>query len=182
MTGDLTINSTGSKIIYIQDTRNEKNRFTVVLTCFADGSKFPFIIIFKEKHWPKTTPPQPLGIQVWFQDNGWMDEINMKKYSRYWLSKNLDNSSKMLIYDSFSAHITPDIKASFKNNNTDLVVIPGGLTSICQPLDVSINKPFKNNLRRQWHNWMANGGDGITKDGNLKRASLRSACQWVLNT
>jgi hypothetical protein len=28
---------------------------------------------------------------------------------------------------------------------------------------------------------MANGGDGITKGGNLKRASLRSTCKWVLN-
>ena len=131
MAGDLTINPTGSKTVHIRSIGNEKNRFTVILTCFADGSKFPPIIIFKGKHQPKTIPPQPLGIQVWFQDNGWIDEINMKKYSRYQLSKNLDNSSKMLIYDSFSAHITPDIKASFKNNNTDLIVIPGGLTSIC---------------------------------------------------
>ena len=55
----------------------------------------------------------------------------------------------MFIYNLFSAHITEDVKASFKNSNTDIVVIPGGLTSVCQPLDVSINKPFKNNLHLQ---------------------------------
>ena len=27
---------------------------------------------------------------------------------------------------------------------------------------------------------MANGGNGVTKGGNLKRASLYDACQWVL--
>src|SRR6185295_19301809 len=111
-----------------------------------------------------------------------MDEANMMRYFRYWSIKHSDNFPKMLIYDSFSAHITSDVKDSFKNNNTDLVNIPGGLTSICQPLDVSINKPFKNNLRFQWHNWMASGGNGITKGSNLKRASLYDACQWVLKT
>jgi hypothetical protein len=99
------------------------------------------------------------------------------RYFKNWSSKHSNNSTKMLIYDSFSAHITLQVKDSFKNNNTDLVVIPAGLTSVCQALDVFSNKPFKNNLHCQWHNWMANGGDGITKGGNLKRASLRSTCK-----
>ncbi|CAG8857274.1 11221_t:CDS:2, partial [Gigaspora margarita] len=56
----------------------------------------------------------------------------------------------------------------------DLAVIPGGLTSICQPLDAAINKPFKDNLRKEWHLWMAKGGCGTTKAGNLKRATLNT--------
>ena len=38
-----------------------------------------------------------------------------------------------------------------KEINVDLAVIPGGLTSIYQPLDVTINKPFKDNLHKEWH-------------------------------
>ncbi|CAG8800623.1 14332_t:CDS:2, partial [Cetraspora pellucida] len=48
--------------------------------------------------------------------------------------------------------------AEFRSGNTDLAVIPGGLTSMCQPLDVCINKPFKDKLRNYWHEWMVNGG------------------------
>ncbi len=43
------------------------------------------------------------------------------------------------MYDSFMAHITDEVHAALRNNKTDIVVIPGGLTSICQPLDVGIN-------------------------------------------
>ena len=45
--------------------------------------------------------------------------------------------------DSFKAHKTGQVKRSFKSENTDLAVISGGLTSVLQPLDVCLNKPFK---------------------------------------
>ena len=32
--------------------------------------------------------------------------------------------------------------------------IPGGCTSLCQPVDVGFNKPFKDRVRRQWVSWM----------------------------
>ncbi|CAG8719663.1 15771_t:CDS:2, partial [Gigaspora margarita] len=72
-------------------------------------------------------------------------------------------------------------KAEFRSGNTDLAVILGGLTSMCQPLDVCINKPFKDQLHKIWHKWMADGGNGITKKGNLKHASLNTVYHWVLD-
>ncbi|CAG8829185.1 5596_t:CDS:2, partial [Gigaspora margarita] len=35
-------------------------------------------------------------------------------------------------------------------------------------------------LRNHWHKWMTSGGSGKTKKGNLKRAELRTVCEWVL--
>jgi len=184
MAGDLTVNPTGTKTVHIRTTGNEKNRFTVVLTCFADGTKLPPIIIFKGKAWPRNAPPRPNGVVVWFQEKGWMDEAGMKKWTKYWgrtRPGGLRKSKAMLVFDSFSGHLTDQVKAALRSENTDLVVIPGGLTSMCQPLDVSINKPFKDNLRRCWHDWMVEGGNGVTKGGNLKRADLATACKWVLS-
>ncbi|CAG8810625.1 12418_t:CDS:1, partial [Racocetra fulgida] len=54
-----------------------------------------------------------------------------------------ENERSLLVFDSFRAHITDAVKKKLQENNNDLVVIPGGLTSVCQPLDVSINRPFK---------------------------------------
>ncbi|CAG8779003.1 2926_t:CDS:2 [Gigaspora margarita] len=43
--------------------------------------------------------------------------------------------------------------------------------SMYQPLDVCINKPFKNQLCKIWYKWIANGSNSITKKENLKRAN-----------
>jgi hypothetical protein len=42
--------------------------------------------------------------------------------------------------------------------------VPGGCTSLCQPVDVGFNKPFKNRDQRQWMSWMISKGiiDGMT--------------------
>ncbi|CAG8700628.1 38369_t:CDS:1 [Gigaspora margarita] len=53
---------------------------------------------------------------------------------------------------------------------------------MCQPFDVSINKPFKDKLRKYWHKWMSNSSNGLTEKGNLKHADLNTVCHWVLNT
>jgi hypothetical protein len=65
------------------------------------------------------------------------------------------------------------------NYNIDLAVIPGGLTNICQSLDIAINKPFKDNLRKEWNIWMFNSGAGYTVAGNLRRARISEVCGWV---
>jgi hypothetical protein len=115
---------------------------------------------------------------VWFQENAWMDANLMIKYIDYF-NDNRSGASTMLVYDSFRGHLEESVKEKFRSNNVDLAVIPGGLTSICQPLDVAINKPFKDNLRKEWHLWMANGGAGKTAAGNLRRAKYSDVCNWV---
>jgi hypothetical protein len=50
-----------------------------------------------------------------------------------------------------------DTKRILKKMKTDLAVIPGGLMSALQVLDVSVNKPFKD-VRKLCTQWMAEGG------------------------
>jgi hypothetical protein len=109
-----------------------------------------------------------------------MDAELMKKYVDYVKEHlGISNTSTMMVYDSFRGHLEESVKNKFRDNRIDLAVIPGGLTSICQPLDVTINKPFIDNIRKEWHMWMAGGGAGVTALGNLRRASLSDVCGWV---
>ena len=57
-----------------------------------------------------------------------------------------NNPRSLLVLDSFSAHKTDAVKQRFREKKTDLAVIPGGLTSRLQPLDVLLNKSFKSKV------------------------------------
>lgn len=77
---------------------------------------------------------------------GWMKQelVWMEKVWSNWPDCLLRKNA-YLVWDPFSAHRTDNTKNLAREMNTALAVIPGGLTS--QPLDVSINKLFKNNMR-----------------------------------
>ncbi|CAG8659205.1 5579_t:CDS:2 [Paraglomus occultum] len=79
-----------------------------------------------------------------------MDENLMKDWlETIWLqqAENASPKKSLLVLDSFVGHLTPSVKDKCQEMNTVLSVIPGGLTSVLQPLDVNINKPFKDRLR-----------------------------------
>ena len=67
--------------------------------------------------------------------------IVWRKCDHYKLKK-----KNMLILDEASVHKIPEIKKSLELTETKVMMIPGRLTRYLQPLDVSINKPFKDGI------------------------------------
>jgi hypothetical protein len=49
--------------------------------------------------------------------------------------------------EAFCGHFSNGIRNRLMNKNTDPMIIPNGMTSWIQPLDVTINKPFKHQCR-----------------------------------
>ncbi|GFX70296.1 pogo transposable element with KRAB domain [Trichonephila clavipes] len=80
----------------------------------------------------------------------------------------------------FRFHLTDNTKKLLTECNTDIAVISGGLTSLVQPLDMCINKPFKQNLKRQWNTCMLEGEKSFTKGGEMRHASLEIVCEWII--
>lgn len=74
-------------------------------------------------------------------------------------------------------HVTDKAKTSLPRTNTDIVVIPGGFTSILQSLDIAINKPFEDKLREEWNSWMMDGGKSYTNGGAMRAAPLDILCE-----
>lgn len=56
----------------------------------------------------------------------------------------------LLCLDTFSAHLNETVKDALVKGGTRLLVFPGGCTSVMQPLDVSVNKPFKAFIKQSW--------------------------------
>jgi len=49
----------------------------------------------------------------------------------------LSKQRSMFVIDSFRRHLFTRMRSSLRNTNSDLLVIPGGVTGQLQPLDVS---------------------------------------------
>jgi hypothetical protein len=82
------------------------------------------------------------------------------------------------VWDSFYRHLGDDTKRILTEMKTDLAVIPGGLTSVLLPLDMSVNKPFKDNVRKLYTQWMAKGGHELMPTGKIRRPSIEM-CDWM---
>lgn len=181
MTGNKTIDVKGTKTVHIKTTGHEKSRFTVVLSCLADGTKLKPMVIFKRKTMPKCNFPKDIFIHV--HEKGWMDENGVKLWIKNVWQKRpgaLKNPESLLVWDMFRSHLMDNPKKLLRECNTDMAVIPGGLTSLVQPLDVCINKPFKANLKRIWNMWMLEGEKTFTKGGQIRHASLETVCEWII--
>ena len=178
-----TVERTGTSAVSIRTTGNEKLSLTVVLACQANGQKLPPMVIFKRKTLPKENFPD--GVIIKANPKGWMDEEMMCDWLREVYVKRPDGffhkSPSLLIYDSMRAHLTDAVKAKVKTNS-ELAVIPGGLTKELQPLDIGINRPFKTKLRVAWEHWMTDGKHTFTKTGRQQRASYATICQWIVDS
>jgi hypothetical protein len=85
----------------------------------------------------------------------------------------------MLVLDAFKGHLPPEVKSMIHAMNTDLVVVPGGMTSQLQVLDVVVNKPFKDHLKQLYSEWLLAGDHSLTPAEKIKKTSVALLCQWI---
>lgn len=88
----------------------------------------------------------------------------------------------IIFVDAHRSHIRSDVIKALNAEGLDVLEIPGGTTSVLQPPDVSVNKPFKSGMRKRWDEWMENGKKTYTKKGNQKKAPYELVCNWVSET
>lgn len=52
--------------------------------------------------------------------------------------------------------------------------------NLLQVLDVVVNKPFKNNLRKNYTAWLLAGNYVLTPSGKIQKPSAYLLCEWIL--
>ena len=162
-----TYDTIGSKTVWghSQGSGLDKRQAPVQLTIHADGvPRTKPLIVFRGKGTRITATEKKAWdkrVRVQFQPNAWVDELVMVewlnqqwKLSVYILStpghmESILNNTvpRMLVLDVHRAQKTDRIKALFKSLNTVMAMVPSGCTSLVQPLDVCINKPFKDQVK-----------------------------------
>uniref|UniRef100_A0A224YXZ2 Pogo ele1 orf1-h 1e-40-j 4 n=1 Tax=Rhipicephalus zambeziensis TaxID=60191 RepID=A0A224YXZ2_9ACAR len=176
-----TVSEKGAKEVKVRSAGYEKQRATVMLCCTADGHKLPPYIVFKRKTLPaKEAFPRKVIVRA--NENGWMTSAMVEEWLNVvWRRRPgaLLCKHSLLVLDSYRGHLTDSVKAALAEMNTDLAVIPGGMTGQLQPLDVCINKPFKDRLRGLYTDWLSEEDHQLTPTGRIKRASLSQLAGWV---
>lgn len=179
-----TVNKKGKRSILVRSTNSEKRRITAVMCCNAAGKFLPTLAIFKGKTLRALkgiTPPH--GIHVRAQKNAWID----KDLMLYWIQNIWKAFTKgrpsLLILDRCKAHLEDSVKDAFQKCNTTTILIPGGCTSVVQPLDVSLNKPIKDHLRSQWTGYMIKKSEESEQQETplekIPPPSKQLICEWL---
>ena len=112
-----------------------------------------------------------------------MDESRMKTWfdqKKRSEENRINKKRALLVMDSFEDHKTNIIKNIVSNANTDLAIISDSLTSVIQPLDICLNKLFKNKLYEKWNAWMSLDQFTYTKGENLKKPDYSIICKQIL--
>lgn len=145
--GDKTIWVPGSK-----QTGWDKRQATIQLTIFADGiPRVKPLVFFRG---------QGIGASIQAEkeryDQRVVVKFNPKAYANStsiveWLDDQvipvLDGRSTLMALDMFGSHKTEEVLDTMRAHDITLSVIPAGCTGLVQPLDVSINRPFKDILK-----------------------------------
>ena len=78
----------------------------------------------------------------------------------------------ILYLDKAPSHMIKEVDTIFQNKNSEFSLIPPGLTSVCQPLDLCINKPFKDSLRAKYREFYVTWK-------NIKKPTPEHILKWI---
>ena len=173
-----TIDRRGVQAVPIRTTGHEKNLITVWLAVKADRTKITPYVVIPVKKVKKELANIP-GVIVAATPNGWMnDNLTADWVEKVWT--NFSFAKRMLVWDSFKCHISEDMKKQLQRYNTVMSVILGGCTKYLQPLDVCINKPFKQYFRELYNEWFSKKEFEYTSGGKIKTPSHLKQITWVV--
>lgn len=147
---ETTLEAAGVRTVRIQSDRND-NRCTAILAVTCNGAKLKPMIIFKGTENGTISRSFTIGngydenLVYATQSNAWCDQRIMQMWIQQVLKPYVESKNKMciLIMDVFSAHTTEAVLLELGNIGVNVLLVPPHHTWILQPLDVGINKPFK---------------------------------------
>lgn len=130
----------------------DKRQATLILTVFGDSNnRLQPIILFRGKNPPakSKTDQYHQDVIVRFNEKAYNNENEMVNYITNDLVPALKGEPCFFLMDDARFHKTSAVKSALKDNNIVLSIVPPGCTSLVQPLDVSVNRVFKDFLREE---------------------------------
>lgn len=184
-----TMEKEGTRRVEIEGF-GSKSQITAVFGATLSGDFLPVQVVYAGKtvrcH-PKFTYPD--NWHITHSANHWSNSTTMDDYLTKIIipyvksvkeAHNLrSDQTCLLIFDVFKGQMTPEFLSKLLDNNFLYVLVPPNCTDLLQPLDLSVNKSAKDQLRGSFQDWYAMQITGQVKEGkeksNLVPVDLRTS-------
>lgn len=168
----LTWAETGAKQVPVLDGE-EKRAFTVLVSVACDGTVLPMQAIYSGKtHRSQPSPTSPnydnlISNGFILQESGtatyWSNLETMKTFVNEILAPYFEETKARLklppsqkslwMIDVWSVHRSQEFRDWMRDYHENIILdyVPGGCTSVAQPCDVGIQRPFKLSIKCSYH-------------------------------
>ncbi len=182
-----TISFKGAKEININTYANDKKRVSVILAIACNGYKLTPLFIFKGKPGKKLETKlnkielcKKKKIFIKCQPNSWCD----KEIFIFWVKNIFQYYEKfvvkkicLLIMDLAPSHKDVAVLDYMKSNDIHYIFLPPGTTRYLQPLDVGVNKLFKEKLKEKYLIYQLQNKQAIIK--NNFKVPKEMVINWI---
>ena len=158
-----TMEKEGAKKVPIKGL-DDKREVTVFLCITPSGVYLPPQVLYQgttEKCHPVYQFPD--NWDIWHSSSHWstqdtvewfVDKVIVPYVQTQRDSLGLPETQKALLtFDVFAAHRVESVLSKLEENNVLVIFIPLNCTDMLQPLDISVNKPLKAEIKRCFVNW-----------------------------
>ena len=179
MAPQYTYNVRGAKQIDVRTSRgNPKLGCTVTLCITFDGRKMPASVIFRGlvadgEEIEELRENAPENVRVTGSVTGWASWQTILSWVTECLFPFVEDALPfLLIWDMFPAHRNGQVQAVVEDAPGFIEMIPGRCTSLVQPLDKTIIRSFKSNLRKGWKAWKIENNDERGRSPLIQRDTV----------
>ena len=154
----------------------DKRQITITVAGTLSGSLLPFQVLYEgktERCHPSTTFPE--GFDIWHTPNHWANSLTSIRFVKNIVLPYISATRRdlglekehmaLVIFDAFKGHKGEEINALLMENNILSVIVPSNCTDLLQPLDLSVNKPLKDHLKRSFQSWYSDQVSKQLQDG-----------------
>ncbi len=160
-----TMEQVGSKRVVISGV-NDKRQITAIFCGSLTGDFLPIYQGKTARCHPKFTFPPDWDFT--HSPKHWSMEETMVQWRKRWYNTSKiiivpyvqrlredfgDDQSALVIMDNFKGQITTTINNLLETNNINVCLLPANTTDLLQPMDISVNKPAKEFLKRKFEQW-----------------------------
>ena len=184
---------------------NDKRQITAIFCGTLTGDFLPVQVIYKGKtsrcHPRFAFPPE---WHITHSPKHWSTELTMVQYVEHIIvpyvekvrESHGDDTPALVIMDNFKGQITESFLSLLDGHNIHVCLLPPNTTDRLQPMDISVNKPAKDYLRRQFDQWYSEQvlvqleGEGVAdlealelQPINLAMPAMKElGAKWLVNT